>query len=284
MINLMKKGEQVIKRKIIYKTALAFLLLALFVIVHPAWSQNTEWQERPIELGTSGGNINDISILYCCGGTLGALVQATDIQYILSTNHVLARTNKGVIGEDIIQPGLIDQDPVCYKDYTDAVADLSEFVTISFKKGTTNTVDAAIAAVQDDKVNLLGSIIGMGQVSSSTVAPIINMPVKKSGRTTSLTTGTITAINVTVDVKYNKTCGIGSQKARFTGQIMIEPAGFSAGGDSGSLIVEDCSPYPRAVGLLFAGSATVTVANPISDVLSSLGVSMVGAEGYSVHH
>ncbi|MDP3297546.1 MAG: hypothetical protein Q8N09_08155 [Thermodesulfovibrionia bacterium] len=268
------------KRKNIYKTVLAFLLLALFVIVHPAWPQNTDGQPRPIELGTSGGNINDISILYCCGGTLGALVQATNIQYILSNNHVLARTNKGVIGEDIIQPGLIDQNPVCYKDYNDVVADLSKFVPISFKRGTTNKVDAAIAEVRSGAVDPSGSILHIGEVSSSTVQPVLNMPVQKSGRTTGLTYGTVTAVNVIVDVTYNKTCGIGSQKARFIGQIMIGPAGFSASGDSGSLIVEDCSPYPRAVGLLFAGSNTVTVANPIDYVLTSLGVSMVGGTGY----
>lgn len=239
------------------------------------------WQTRPISLGTSGGNINDSSKLYCCSGTLGSLVQdAAGNQYILSNNHVLAKTNKGTIDEDIIQPGLIDQNPVCYKDYADAVANLSKFIPISFRRGTTNTVDAAIAYTQSGAVNPSGSIIDIGEVSNSTVVPTLNMPVKKSGRTTGLTTGTVTAVNVTVYVTYNKTCGIGSQKARFTGQIMIGPAGFSAGGDSGSLIVEDCTPYPRAVGLLFAGSSTVTVANPISNVLSLLNVSMVGTDGY----
>ena len=53
------------------------------------------YQVRPIELGTSGGNIYDRSILYCCSGTLEALVQdASGVQYILSNNHVLARTNQ----------------------------------------------------------------------------------------------------------------------------------------------------------------------------------------------
>lgn len=265
------------------KIALAASILISLFIVQSALSQDDHkaWQTRPIQLGTSGGNINDISRLYCCGGTLGALVQDVNAQYILSNNHVLARTNLGVIGEDnIIQPGLIDQDRVCSMDYNDAVAELSNFVAISFKKGTTNKVDAAIAQVQSGLVDTSGSILHMGEVSNSTAAPTLNMPVKKSGRTTGLTTGTITAFKVTVDVTYNKTCGIGSQKARFINQIMIGYAGFSAGGDSGSLIVEDCSSYPRAVGLLFAGSSTVTVANTINDVLSSSGVSMVGTKKY----
>jgi len=233
-----------------------------------------------ILLGTSGGNINDVNRTFCCSGTLGALVQDSNSQYILSNNHVLAMTNKGVIGDDIIQPGLIDQNPVCYKDSNDVVADLSDFVPISFTKRTINLVDAAIAQVLDGKVDSSGSIEHIGQVSADTLAPTINMQVKKNGRTTDLTTGTVTAVDVTVRVSYNKTCGKGSQTATFTNQFIIGPAGFSAGGDSGSLIVENCSDYPRAVGLLFAGSNTTTIANPIDNVLSELSVSMVGKNNH----
>jgi hypothetical protein len=87
-------------------------------------------QPFPIQLGTSGGNISDISKGFCYGGTLGSLVQGEGKQYILSNNHVLARTNAASIGEDIIQPGLIDQNPTCYKDSNDTVADLSAFIRI----------------------------------------------------------------------------------------------------------------------------------------------------------
>lgn len=255
------------------------ILVSLVFVQYVYCDQN--WQPRPIQLGTSGGNINDINYLYCCGGTLGALVQdGHGLDYILSNNHVLAKTNKGVIGEDIIQPGLIDQN--CYRDPNDGVADLSYFVPISFLYGTTNKVDAAIAMARSGAVDPTGSILAIGAVSGSTVEPQINMPVKKSGRTTGLTIGEITAINATVRVIYNRTCGLASQTATFTGQIMIGPGGFSAGGDSGSLIVENCSSYPRAVGLLFAGSSTVTIANPIRNVLSALGVKMVGTAGYCI--
>ena len=41
-------------------------------------------------------------------------------------------------------------------------------------------------------------------------------------------------------------------------------------------MVEDVSSNPRAVGLLFAGSSTLAVANPIDDVLSFLNATMVG--------
>src|SRR5512144_679084 len=65
------------------------------------------YQPFPIAMGTSGGNINDRTRVFCYGGTLGALVEDRGgAQYILSNNHVLARTNLASPGEDIIQPGL----------------------------------------------------------------------------------------------------------------------------------------------------------------------------------
>ncbi|MBP1714439.1 MAG: hypothetical protein H6Q42_2642 [Deltaproteobacteria bacterium] len=244
-----------------------------------AWSLDQNSEARPIEMGVSGGNINDLSRLYCCSGTLGALVHDSTFQYILSNNHVIAVTNQGRIGDDIIQPGLIDQSVACAQDAGDVVADLSKFVPLAFKKGAKNKVDAAIAQVRSGMVDLSGSILNIGQASSLTALPAIGLPVQKMGRTTGLTSGVISAVNVTANVSYNTACGIGSQTAKFTGQVMISAPGFSAGGDSGSLILEDCSPYPRAVGLLFAGSDTVTLANPIGDVLSLLKVQMVGADG-----
>ena len=42
------------------------------------------------------------------------------------------------------------------------------------------------------------------------------------------------------------------------------------GGDSGSLLVQDVSTNPRAIGLLFAGNSIYAFANPISQVLASL--------------
>ena len=232
-------------------------------------------QPFPLQLGTSGGNINDISKGFCFGGTLGALVQdANGNQYILSNNHVLARTNRAAIGEDIIQPGLIDQSPTCAKDTNDAVADLSGFIPILFKTKRTipiNTVDAAIAQVRQGRVDPTGSILDIEVINGETLAPTLNLAVKKSGRTSGLTTGTISAVNVTVDVSYGS-----GKTARFGNQILVTPGSFLAGGDSGSLMVENVATAPRAVGLLFAGSSTVAVANRIQAVLDAFDVTMVG--------
>jgi hypothetical protein len=266
-------------KKTVSVSFVTILVSFLLAAVALADTSHKTYLSRPISLGTSGGNITDISSIYCCTGTLGSLVRDSGgAQYILSNNHVLARTNKAKQGEIIIQPGLADQ--ACVQDQGDAVANLSRFIPISFRKGTTNKVDAAIAATQTGKVDTNGYILDIGTISSQTVAPAIGMSVKKSGRTTGLTSGQITAINTTVDVTYNKSCGIGSQKARFENQIVISGSGFSAGGDSGSVIVEDCATSPRAVGLLFAGNSTSTIANRITEALSALNVSMVGASTY----
>ncbi len=194
-------------------------------------------QARPIDLGTTGGNINDRSALFCCGGTLGSLVEdASGIQYILSNNHILARTNQAPLGEEIIQPGLIDQNPVCAQDANDVVATLSDFSEIRFLKGRggkgpTNQVDAAIARVEANAVSTDGSILDIGTVSANTVSPFVGQSVKKSGRTTGLTLGQVAAVDVTVDVGYSKECGGAvSRVARFVNQILITPGRFSDGG------------------------------------------------------
>ena len=201
-------------------------------------------------------------------------------QYILSNNHVLARTNLATIGEDIIQPGLIDQNPTCFKDATDIVADLSAFIPILFKtKGTmpSNVVDAAIARVRTSATGFIvdptGFIVDIGTLSSETVDASLGMAVKKSGRTTGLTNGNITAVHATIDVSYGS-----GKTARFTNQIVVGSGDFIASGDSGSLMVEDVLTNPRAVGLLFAGGSTTAVANPIGDVLNAFNVSMVGSD------
>src|SRR5438445_1381509 len=263
-----------------WQKAIFLGILTLSFVPLPIWADSGPAhrvdEPFPIQLGTSGGNIKDISKGFCYGGTLGALVKdASGNQYILSNNHVLARTNVAALGEDIIQPGLIDQSPACFKDSTDIVANLSNFISINFKtKGTmrTNAVDAAIAQVRVGNVDPTGFIIDIGTLSSDTVAPSLSMAVKKSGRTTGLTHGNITAVNATIDVSYGS-----GKTARFTNQIVVGSGDFIAAGDSGSLMVEDVDVNPRAVGLLFAGGSKTAIANPIGDVLSAFDVSMVGS-------
>jgi len=98
------------------------------------------------------------------------------------------------------------------------------------------------------------------------------MKVQKYGRTTGHTVGRVTGINAVIDVDYR------TGTARFDGQIIITDGTFSTGGDSGSLIVSRglLAADRRPVALLFAGSSTNTIANPIDLVLDRFGVTVDG--------
>jgi hypothetical protein len=244
-------------------------------------TSHTAKQTTPIQLGTSGGNVNDISNGFCCSGTLGALVQKGGTQYILSNSHVFAgdvvsggNGRVAQIGDDVNQPGLVDNN--CSTSNTNLVADVSSLSTL-FGSGSAN-VDCAIAQVRAGMVSSTGSILEVGTLSASTVAASVNQAVKKSGRTTGLTRSTISGLNATITVGYEDECGGNSLSKQFTGQILVTNTAsrFLNSGDSGSLMVEDVATNPRAVGLLFAGSSSIAVANPIGAVLSHLGATMVG--------
>ena len=247
----------------------AMVLVRAFAALAANCNTVTE-ESRPILLGVSGGNLGSIGGGFCCTGTLGSLVQAGSTQYILANNHVLA-TKSG--SQLVIQPGLADLRCVQNSGYgvADGISD------ISISPSTTNTVDAAIARVISGEVNSSGQILNIGNVAAgNAVTPTLNLAVQKMGRTTCVTSGRVTAVNVTIRVAYPTYCSLTfSGTATFANQIQISPPGFSAAGDSGSLVVTTGS-CPGAVGLLFAGSNTSTFANPMSTVLADFGAKMVG--------
>jgi len=55
--------------------------------------------------------------------------------------------------------------------------------------------------------------------------------------------------------------------------VVINSSTFSAGGDSGSLIVTNNASH-NPVALLFAGSSSTTIGNPIGEVLTKLGTAL----------
>ena len=235
---------------------------------------NRSQQQPPVQLGTSGSNVADC----CTTGTLGALVKdAAGNTYILSNNHVLARTNQGHAGEQIIQRGFGDTIPACSTNGTVVVAQLSTFVPLDFT-GKANTVDAAIAQTFPNQVNTNGSILGIGAVSTATAAPSVGLSVMKAGRTTGLTSGEIEAVGMTLQVPY-KPCGQAAGVAKFVNLFVVGPGSFWAVGDSGSLIVKKVpTGPPNPVGLSFATDTKrgLTYASPINTVLTALNVSFVG--------
>jgi hypothetical protein len=236
-------------------------------------------QTPPIQLGTSGGWRYDLANGYCCGGTLGSLVLRGGNQYVLSNYHVLeadivsgGNSRVATAGDPVVQPGLIDVG--CNANSAQDVATLS-----GIKSLPSSNVDAAIAQVIPGMVRTDGAILDIGTISATTVSASLNQAVKKSGRTSGLTRSTVSGLNATISVAYENECAGGSAFTKtFTGQIVIKNRGskFLISGDSGSLMVQDVTTNPKAVGLLFAGSSTTAIANPIGQVLSFLNASMVG--------
>lgn len=226
---------------------------------------------HPAPLGVSIGH-PDVT-----AGTLGALVTDGTNVFILSNNHVLANVNDASVGDNVLQPGSFDGGT----DPADMIGTLADFVPLSFGSGT-NAVDAAIALTTQSQVEsvALPSLFGSYGIPTTTPVPAtLNMPVRKCGRTTGCTTGTVSSISLDVSVCYEtrgpRRC---IKSALFTNQIGITDGDFSAGGDSGSLIV-DTVDDPDPVGLLFAGSDTMTIANHINVVLSSFDFDVTMSDG-----
>ena len=229
-------------------------------------------QTVPVKLGTSGGNVKDISKAFCCSGTLGALVKRGTVSYVLSNNHVLARSGQAVAGEDVSQPGLIDSG--CRPRTTVARYSLAAPL------GGSN-VDAALAAVYQNRVDSTGAILDVGIPSSTPGVAAVGMTVAKSGRTTGLTCGRVSSVLTDVSVQYQRGCNSGKKfTVSYTDQVVVGSSSFSAGGDSGSLIVNAATAQP--VALLYAGSSTTTIGNPVQDVISALNISFVGGANHAV--
>lgn len=243
---------------------------------------HTALQTAPIQLGTSGGWRTDSANGYCCGGTLGSLIQVSGGsydggQFILSNYHVfesdIVPGGNGIVamtGDNIIQPGLIDV--ACNAGGAQNVATLVKLSSLP-----DHNVDCSVAQIIPGMVS--AAILEVGAISSTTVGASLNQAVKKSGRTTGLSSSKVSGLNATISVAYENECAGGPAFTKiFTGQIVIANRGskFLNSGDSGSLMVENVTTNPGAVGLLYAGSSTSAIANPIDQVLAFIGGTLGG--------
>ncbi len=232
-------------------------------------------------------------------------------RYILSNWHVMASNNTPVENRDIVtitQPGNADGG----RSPADVIANLVEFVPINSGDGGTpipipdlpsecrvasavvwlpnllaqitrsdtrlapiinstvgralaegdNLVDAALALVDapyDRTTPEIGIVTGTG-------TPTLGMQVQKFGRTTSHTVGTITQVSATFNVQ-----GYPGGTTTFSDQVAItaDSGSFLEGGDSGSGLV---SMDGKAVGLCFAGSPSIGIANTWPNVEAALNV------------
>jgi hypothetical protein len=238
---------------------LCLSLGATFAHAADVCNNRNQFVTRPIPLGLCGNNTRTACNGLLEQGTLGGLVTKNNSYFILGASHTLAVSNAGVVGDPIVQPSGA---PVA-----DKVATLSSFTTLST---TSNTVDAAIAAIVANDVQLSGTIQNIGQVSTTPLTCTLNAPVQIMGCGSCHIPGMIQTcvknLLETVDCVGN---------APFINQVGLimnaQP------GDSGALVVsQSTTGCPRPVGLLISGLGGAATANPISAVLSTFGVSIVG--------
>lgn len=196
-------------------------------------------------------------------GTFGALVRdrAGNLS-LLSNSHVLADSGRLPKGAPIYQVGLADLEPGASKRQIATLSNFSPF------DDPTLRVDCALATPISPSA-VTGDILGIGKPQGS-ADPRLDMIVHKFGRTTGYTAGRIVSVATDAAIDYE---GVGPRT--FVDQIMIQGldgSTFSASGDSGALVLERQTNV--AIGLLFAGSPSHTLANHLQDVLDALGVTL----------
>jgi hypothetical protein len=208
---------------------------------------------RPAMPGVSIGHFQGFA------GTFGAVVydRVNNKPLILSNNHVLANTSlannhKAKINDPIVQPAKIDGN-------SKVIGKLARFTILNLYPQP-NIVDCAVAKPVNVKY-ISPEILDIGKINGVT-DPVIGLKIKKSGRTTGITSGEVRAVKATIKVNYGN--GI---ILKFENQIIASK--MSEPGDSGSLVVDKDN---KAVGLLFAGSKQSTIINPIGPVLDFLEV------------
>jgi hypothetical protein len=212
---------------------------------------------RPTDCGVS------IAHFQAHAGTLGCMVRRVPNdgkEYVLSNNHVLANTNKGNSGDIILQPAVEDGG-----NSLSGIAHLSWRMRLLLAG---NVADVATGQIIFDGT-VLPEIRGLGRVNPIPRPPVVDLAVKKSGRSSNVTVGTIIETEADVQVP------MGDQTFGFVEQIAVVGAGgpFALDGDSGSLVVDALDL--RAVGLLFAGSESISYLNPIGPILDQLQIEII---------
>lgn len=221
---------------------------------------------RPISPGYSCGH------LWTTAGTIGGFFEDRQGDIVaLSNNHVLAASNLGIRGHVMLQPGVYDN-----KNWNNnIVGNLKFYRPLVGKNGVSfdaakwhhiygyNVEDSAIAVISNPEA-ISYELPNIGLINDFRYDVKINEIVKKVGRTTQNTTGQVIATNAIVNVQYNQNI------YNFREQIIT--TNMAQGGDSGSLLIDKNN---NVVGLLFAGSDTMTIHNNIIHPKSTYGLKII---------
>ncbi|UJP40606.1 S1 family peptidase [Cellulomonas palmilytica] len=198
---------------------------------------------------------------YVFAGTLGAIVtdEASGQKAAVTNFHVACVDDGWSVGDRQVQPSRVDT----------GVPPGDEFGAI-LRAVLSSHVDGAVVSIDAGRTTAQ-TIVDIGTVNGTKPAAL-GMEVRKRGRTTGLTYGSVDGLALSVSVDYGDGLGVHV----LTGQVSIatdttkNPL-FSDHGDSGSVIVDSTG---AVVALLFAGAGTNTVGNPVADVLSELNISI----------
>jgi hypothetical protein len=222
----------------------------------------------PLRGGISIGPCREING-FVHAGTLGAIVadNVSNEFLVLSSFHVLCVDDGSNPGDPMAQPARMDG-ATCPGD---AIGTLR-------RHALTATVDAAVADTLANGAttrSVAPEVVEIGALTGVNTATL-GQAVRKRGRTTRLTFGTVDSVALTLTLDY----GDGIGRRTLTNQIGVKPDGrnpaFTAKGDTGSVVVNDAR---QVVGLLVAGDdAGYGVANPIADVLGALNVRLPSAD------
>jgi hypothetical protein len=203
---------------------------------------------RPVPGGVSIG-----SVQITAGTNAGRVYDlATGQKMFLSNRHVFW----GEKGTPIVSPGKYDGG----SDPDDRVATIERWVELK-PPPDTNLVDAALGLPTSQEI-VSDEVLDIGLVNAIEDAKV-GTRVAKSGRSSNYAEATITDVNASVKVD-----GYDWGETIFEDQIITDYLG--APGDSGSCCVNVASK--AAVGLLFAGSNTLTVLNKMTNVVKLLNV------------
>lgn len=259
--------------------AIKILLVSIFYYISCLFSfavaaPHTDYYPRPVPMGVSISTTPSSPTIFA--GTAGMRVYSLDNpdnKFILSNNHVLGAIAPTLCPDSAdlwpppltwaLQPGTLDIGHDPGEDPFYQVGSVVRTVPIQFGRRGDNRVDAAIAYTTDEYTR--SEILGIGEPNPELAEATVGMQLIKSGRTTGVTQGEVTAVNSTVRVNYGSGCG----SAVFREQIMTS-GNLGASGDSGSVVLDHDTLTP--VGLYFAGSQSTGVMNPISEVYDRLGV------------
>ena len=229
---------------------------------------------RPRTTLVPGGSIGHYKI---SAGTLGGFVEDDEHYYMMSNNHVFANSNQCFGGDPVVQPGPADAGGTS----PTVVGNLHKWFPLS--KIARDGVDVAIATFSDEiEFFEPWDYAGIGQIETTHVTSRTSVThVVKRGRTTGVRHGTVSAFELDgVQINY----GTRADPAVVTFDDQIEIIGspprkpFSAGGDSGSFII-DCDTM-QVYALLYGGGPDAnridrTLAHFIPDVFKAMRVRLV---------